>query len=106
MKFFLNAVIETAGKSLETFKNILTLKDEIDAKIVTLNRKAENGRKLVHKLYGQPVINVNMAMELLGITNRATRELLHDFEKIGILEEITGYKRNRVFLFKKYMNLF
>jgi hypothetical protein len=28
------------------------------------------------------------------------------FEKIGILEEITGYKRNRVYLFKKYVGLF
>ncbi len=106
IKFFLNAVIETAGKSLETFNNILTLKNDIDAKIVTLNRKAENGRKLVHKLYSNPVTHANEVVNITGLGKKAAIDLIKAFEKIGILEEITGYKRNRVYLFKKYVGLF
>lgn len=106
ISFFLNAVIETAGKSLETFKNILSLKNEIDEKIVTLNRRAENGRKLVHKLYSNPVTDVNKVINITGLGKKASIDLIKIFEKIGALEEITGRKRNRIYEFKRYLQLF
>lgn len=106
ISFFLNAVIETAGKSLETFKNILSLKNEIDEKIVTLNRRAENGRKLVHKLYSNPVTDVNKVINITGLGKKAAIDLIKIFEKIGVLDEITGLKRNRIYMFKRYLQLF
>lgn len=106
ISFFLNAVIETAGKSLETFKNILSLKNEIDEKIVTLNRRAENGRKLVHKLYSNPVTDVNEVINITGLGKKAAIDLIKVFEKIGVLDEITGLKRNRIYMFKRYLQLF
>lgn len=106
IKFFLNAVIKTAIHGKETFKNILILKDEIDGKIVRMGRKAENAKRLITLLYKNPVITVNNTIALLGIDKRAARELITVFEETGILKEITGFKRNRIFEFGQYIELF
>lgn len=106
IKFFLNAVIKTAIHGKETFKNILILKDEIDGKIVSMGRKAEKARKIITLLYKKPVINVNEAALHLNITYKAARDLIKDFEKNHILKEVTAFKRNMVFEFKRYIELF
>jgi len=106
IKFFLNAVIKTAIHGKETFKNILILKDEIDGKIVSMGRKAEKARKIITLLYKKPVINVNETALHLNITYKAARDLIKDFEKSHILKEVTAFKRNMVFEFKRYIELF
>lgn len=44
--------------------------------------------------------------ERLGITHGSASTLAKSFEDIGILKEIAGFKRNRLFLFVEYLNLF
>ena len=106
IKFFLNAVIKTAIHGKETFKNILMLKDEIDGKIVSMGRKAEKAQKIITLLYKKPVINVNETALHLNITYKAARDLIKAFEKSHILKEVTAFKRNMVFEFKRYIELF
>ncbi len=106
IKFFLNGVITTAEKGKKTFQEILKLKNEIDVKIVKLGRKAERGSEFVHYLYSKPVVSINDVVKVLKITPKNAISLVNDFEKLGLLREITGYKRNRVFAFSDYLNLF
>lgn len=106
IKFFLNGVIATAEKGKKTFQEILKIKNDIDAKIVRLNRKAERGREFVHYLYSKPVVSINDVVELFKITKMSAIALINDFEKLGILKETTGYKRNRLFAFNNYLRLF
>jgi hypothetical protein len=44
--------------------------------------------------------------ERLDITYASAATLAKSFEEIGILAEITGFKRNRLFLFAEYLDLF
>jgi Fic family protein len=106
IKFFLNGVIATAEKGKKTFQEILKLKNDIDAKIVKLNRKAERGRKFVHYLYSKPIVSINDVVNVFKITPKSAISLVDDFERIGILKELTGYKRNRLFAFDDYLKLF
>ena len=106
IKFFLVAVISTAEKGQETFRNILALKNEVDGQIVSLGRRAENARNLLLHLYQRPLINANSVARLLDLTPRAANALIKDLESLGILKEMTGFKRNRLFMFEKYMHLF
>jgi Fic family protein len=106
IKFFLNAIIETAEKGKRTFKEILALKNRIDAKIVTLNRRAENGRQLMQFLYRKPVVTVNEVAQFLDVTPKSANVLIGEVESLAILHEITGQRRNRVFGFTEYVNLF
>ena len=104
--FFLDAVIETAENSKKTFEKIMSLRNELEAKMVTLGRRAENARKLLLHLYKAPVVNGSNVAELLDVTPRAANGLINEFIRLNILEEITGYQRNRMFLFRKYIQLF
>lgn len=106
IKFFLVAVTATAEKGQETFRNILALKNEVDGQIVSLGRRAENARNLLLHLYQKPLINANSVAKLLDLTPRAANALIKDLESLGILKEMTGFKRNRLFMFEKYLHLF
>ena len=106
IKFFLVAIITTAEKGQDTFKKILALKNEVDGQIVSLGRRAENARNLLLRLYQKPIINANSVAKLLNQTPRAANALIKDLESLGILKEMTGFKRNRLFIFEKYLHLF
>ena len=106
IKFFLNAVITTSVEGKNTFKAILKLKEEFEGKILTLGRKVQNAKNLLHLLYRKPVVNVDDVVEFLDITKRSARDLLKEMIRVGILTEVTGFKRNRVFSFKEYLKLF
>ena len=106
IKFFLVGIAETAQKGKATFEEIITLRNKFEAEILTLGKRAKTGQQLLKMLYSQPIVTAKITGQLLNITHPAANQLLKDFQKIGILKEITGFKRNRLFVFKKYLDLF
>ena len=106
VKFFLSAVIETASKGKETFQSILQLRQEMDALVLGMERRAENAQELLNQLYKRPSTTVQDVSELLEISPTAATNLIKQFESDGVLREITGYQRNRVYLFERYITLF
>lgn len=106
IKFFLNAVIITSEKGKKTFTGILKLKEEVDNIVVTFGRKAENARKLVRFLYIKPLASIDEIAQWLGISYKPARELIRQMEQKGILEEATGFRRNKIYGFHKYIQLF
>jgi len=107
IKFFLVAVIETSKKGITTFREILKLKEEIESeKIVTLGKKLPKARLLMNTLYRTPYIRSTDVETSLDITAATANALIQDFVSLGILREVTGQKRNRLFLFLDYLKLF
>lgn len=106
VRFFLQAVVETAESGKRTFQRILALHQEVDVQVVTLGRRAENAHSLLLRLYQEPVINVNQVAEWLDIKYYAANQLVGTLVDLGILEEVTGWQRNRLFLFRKYLDVF
>lgn len=107
IKFFLVAVIETSKNGIETFQGILKLKDNIESeRIVKLGKKIPNARKVINKLYSEPIISANVIANFLKVTPATANSLIQDFVNLGILNEITGGRRDRLFAFTEYMNLF
>lgn len=106
VKFFLSAVIETASKGKETFQSILLLRQEMDTLVLGMGRRAENAQQLLSQLYKRPSTTVQDVSELLGISSTAATNLIKQLQSDGVLREITGYQRNRVYLFERYITLF
>ncbi len=107
LKFFLVGVLETAQSSIDTFNQIIKLKLEIDEKKMTkLGKRASLGEELMNYLYRKPLVDVNEIAEVLNVNITTANRLVQEMEKLGILKEKTGFKRNRVFVFEKYMQLF
>lgn len=57
-------------------------------------------------LYQDPIGSVAGAAEVLGITPQSANSLIGELERIGILREITGFERNRLFRYESYVDLF
>lgn len=106
IRFFLVGVAETARKGKMTFEKIITLRHKCETDILTLGKRAKAGQRLLALLYSQPIISSKLICQSLNITHPAANQLIKDFQKIGILQEITGFKRNRLFVFKEYLELF
>jgi Fic family protein len=105
--FFLNGVIETAKKSIATFQNIISLRNDIEFnRLIKLGRKQKDGKKLINELYKQPIIDSKDIVDSLKIHPSTANRLIKDFQTLGILTELTGYKRNRIYAFTEYINLF
>ena len=106
LKFFLAGVKETSENSIQTFKSIITLRSEVEQKIVTLGKKYNLAKSFLEYLYKEPKTDAQTASEALSVNITTALRLIDDFEKLGILEEITGYKRNRIFSFEEYLKIF
>lgn len=108
LRFFLIGVQETAERSIGVFKSILELKEKIEREIMPQfhARRQANAQNLMRFLYQSPVVNVKGVKSLLDVQTNTASSLIGDFEKHGLLEEKTGYKRNRTFVFSKYVQLF
>ena len=106
LKFFLVGVAETAANGKLTFENIIALRQRSEHKIMALGKRAKIGQELLKHLYSQPILNAKQMSERLGITYASGSTLAKSFEEIGIFKEITGFKRNRLFLFAEYLDLF
>jgi Fic family protein len=107
IKFFLVGIIETASSSINVFKKIIILREKIEiGKIPKMGSKAKRGLILVKSLYQNPIIDSNSICDLLDIAPSTANRLIVDFQKEGILEELTGFKRNRKYIFREYFDIF
>lgn len=107
IKFFLVAVIETCENGIETFQGILRLRDEMEGKkILSLGKKTPKAKDLLLLLYTEPAISSAFVADRLRISVPTANALIQDFVRLGILKEITGAKRNRIFRFEEYLRLF
>lgn len=106
IKFFLSGIIETAKSGKETLQSIVKLRERYESKIITLNRRAESGKRLLLFLFSNPIVSIPQASKHLGMNHDPTSRLIHDFQKFDFLRELTGFSRNRLFVLYEYLNLF
>ncbi|MFM2200157.1 MAG: hypothetical protein RL769_210 [Pseudomonadota bacterium] len=106
LKFFLEGVCSTSQNSIQTFKNIITLRNKVEHKIIKLGKKQSLAREFLQHLYSNPSVDASDVAQVLQISLSTALRLIEDFVKLKILIEITGLKRNRVFIFEEYIELF
>lgn len=106
VRFFLNGVAQTAIKGRDTFGQILTLRSHVEQQVLGLGKRAPNARQALNVLYRKPMVSAADLQQLLGLTHPTVNALLRDFVRLGVLKEITGAARNRLYVFDAYLNLF
>jgi Fic family protein len=107
IKFFLTGVIQTSDMAVTTLKKIVDLKASIESqKILALGKRASQGATLLHALFSKPLVTIRDVQNMTGLSPKAANNLVQAFIEQGILKETTGFQRNRVFVFRKYMKLF
>ncbi|MDX1909205.1 MAG: Fic family protein [Bacteroidia bacterium] len=105
-KFFLTGVIETAQQGVRTFDGIMQLRQQIDTELKLWGSRTPDARTVIQHLYKRPVINAAQVAALTGKSNVSAYKLIASLEKSGILQEMTGAQRNRMYVFARYVRLF
>lgn len=106
IKFFLEAVIETSKTAKEKFRNVVELTMEMDKVIMDLPVKPENAKKVLDVLYDEPIVSRKKILELVDIKPTTLNVCINALKEKNIIIETTGYSRNQVFAFQKYIDLF
>lgn len=106
LKFFLTGVIETAKKGVTTFDGILQLQKNLEEKLKTFGNRNTDARKIVDYLYTQPIIEISKVEEIIQKSAVTGYKLLADLERLNIIKEISGAQRNKLYVFKDYIDLF
>jgi Fic family protein len=105
IRFFLRGVVQTAKEATETAEQLFELREEHRSLILD-NSLGENGLLLLSNLFQRPLVNINVVAIQLGATFPTASRLVSAFEELGLLQEITGQKRSRLFRYEPYIALF
>ena len=107
LKYFLTGIDQTAKSASDTLNKVLTLKDETENLIRNkAGRRTDSAIALLLKLFEYPVVKVKDVEQICNLTKKSANSLVKFMVDYGILEEVSGKTRNRLFLFRKYIELF
>jgi len=106
IKFFLRGVAEVSHAATATAREILKLREKGRAKSLASPGGANYGQRLVDFLFERPIVNVRMVEQGLECSFAKANSLVKSFVALGLLEEMTGWQRNRRYRFKPYLALF
>lgn len=106
LAFFLDGVIDAAQSGKQKFERIMTLRTAYYDRVMKLGRRADKANRLINDLYRNPVTNAAHTSSILGISPSNANLLIAELVKVGILKEITGFSRNRIFLLDEYIQIF
>jgi Fic family protein len=107
LKYFLAGIAETAENATQTLSDILELKANLESTLhQNYGKRAAHATLLLQHLFKKPIISVNQAQTLLGVSYKSANDLVRAFVLNNILKEMTGRSRNRVFVFDEYLKMF
>lgn len=104
--FFLEGVRETSNQAVETARSILQLFADDRKKIATETGRAAGSALRVHEaMQRRPLATISTLAEAVSIANRTVQTALERMEVLGIVSEITGGQRYRVYRYDRYMDI-
>jgi Fic family protein len=105
LDFFAEAVIDTATQAMDTARKVIALADEDRGRIKGLGRAAESAGKVHHVLLARPMATAGFLVKETGLTPATVNKALSNLQRLYIVDERTRQKRNRVFCYRKYIDI-
>lgn len=105
LDFFAEAVIATATQSLEIIMALDKQVREDREKIQSIGRGSKSATLVHQAMLRHPIASTQKLKEEIGLTDATINASLRKLQELGIAEETTGQKRNRLFCYSRYMNL-
>lgn len=105
LDFFADAVIHTATQAMETVQQLMKLSAEDGQRINGLKRISGSAH-LIHKaMLERPMASPNWIQEKTHLSPATVNAGLRELEQLGIVKEITGQKRNRLYSYVEYIRI-
>ncbi|HEB64968.1 MAG TPA: Fic family protein, partial [Chloroflexi bacterium] len=101
--FFLEGVRDTAGNAVDTARRLAALFEEDEQKVQTLGRSASSALRVFQAFKERPLLTVRRICERTGLSFPAANKAVERLERFGIVREITGRRRDRVYAYDQYV---
>jgi len=105
LRFFLTGIAETAEQATTTAQKLWTLFDQDRQRIQAQGKIAGTALRVHDLLQQRPIVSITAACKALELTHPAVNKSLKKLENMGIVREITGKQRNRLYLYESYLNV-
>lgn len=104
LKFFLTGVTSTANDAVRVAAELSALTND-HRKTAISHNFGKYGWPLLELLAEQPIMTIKYATAKLGATSTTIGGLLDQMASLGIVTEITGRQRNRVYRYSPFLNI-
>ncbi len=105
LDFFAEAVIETANQAASTARQLHDLAHNDQERIRALGRAAPSTHEAHRALLERPIATLGALADKTGLTPTTVNKSLLRLQKLGIVQEITGQRRNRVYRYGRYVEI-
>ena len=103
LEFFLTGVADTANQAFDAATRIVELFKQDRERITAESDRAGSALR-IHDLFQQnPYLTANQLVHRTGLSAPTVNAALADLQRLGILDEVTGRKRGRVFSYSRYL---
>ena len=103
--FFLDGVRETANEAVETTLRLSRLFETDRSLIRQSGRRAISALQVHQALMAHPILSLSDAGQQAQLSFRVVSATMRTLVDLGIVREITGQRRNRLFAYDQYLSI-
>jgi len=103
LEFFLTTVKETSDRAVNSARRIMLLTDSDRRKIESTGRVAASVLRFFQHVQTNPILAIASTAQKTGMSFPTVSNAIKDLERLGILKEITGKQRSRLFTYDRYL---
>lgn len=103
LAFFLDGVRLTAEGAVETAQRLATMFRDDRARIEPTGRRAGSALRVHEALKARPILSLPAICERTGLSFPAASSAVDLLAEIGMVRELTGKRRNRLFVYDRYL---
>ena len=105
IEFFLTGVKETSEQAVSAARRIIELHDGDRKRIAALGRPAASGLRVFQHAQTNPIFSIPATARKIGVSFPTVTAAVGHLEKLGVLREITGKRRRRLFAYDAYLQI-
>lgn len=107
IRYFLVGIEKTASNAVGTLLKVIQLKNDLESQINSgFGRRSNSALTLLNILFQNPVTTIDNAAKKCSLSYKAANDLVRLMQEKQMVEEMTGQSRNRIFIFKPYLEIF
>ncbi|HPR53372.1 MAG TPA: Fic family protein [Deltaproteobacteria bacterium] len=103
--FFLAGVTKTATQAVSTAQDLIAMFERDRKRIADLGKISGSALRVHHVLQQKPIVSVTSIAKVSGLSIPTINTVLKNLAGIGLIREITGQKRSRIFSYSEYIKI-
>jgi Fic family protein len=106
LQFFLRGIYEVSLSATDVARQIMQLREMHRQLISEKIKSYGNALKLHDRMFEVPTFSINSAKDTMGCAFATAATVVEQLQEHGLVREITGNERNRLYQYQPYVELF